>query len=57
MSFVVARLGARRHYTVPRILQSAGLLEHFYTDITVIKGWLRLVHMVPPGLWRELYAG
>lgn len=28
----VAMLGARRHYAVPRILQEAGLLRHFFTD-------------------------
>jgi glycosyltransferase involved in cell wall biosynthesis len=50
MTFIVAQLGARRHYAVPRILHSAGLLEHFYTDISAIKGWPRLAHLVPPQL-------
>jgi len=29
---VVAMLGARRHYAVPRLLQEAGHLERFFTD-------------------------
>jgi glycosyltransferase involved in cell wall biosynthesis len=32
--FVVAQIGARRGYAVPAILEKAGLLERFYTDIT-----------------------
>lgn len=34
MKFVVAQIGARRGYAVPAILENAGLLERFYTDIT-----------------------
>ena len=30
---VVAQLGARMHYAVPRILQEAGVLERLYTDL------------------------
>jgi hypothetical protein len=30
---VVAQLGARMHYAVPRTLQKAGLLERFFTDV------------------------
>ena len=30
--FVVAQLGARMHYAVPKILSSARMLAHFYTD-------------------------
>src|SRR5471032_1620007 len=47
MTFAVAQLGARRHYAVPGILQSAGLLEHFFTDISVIKGWPKLGGLIP----------
>ncbi len=47
MTFAVAQLGARLHYAVPRILHSAGLLEHFFTDISVIKGWPRLAGFIP----------
>jgi glycosyltransferase involved in cell wall biosynthesis len=50
MTFIVAQLGARRHYAVPRILHSAGLLEHFFTDISVIKGWPRFARFMPERL-------
>ena len=33
MRIAVAQLGARMHYAVPKILQRAGRLEHFYTDL------------------------
>lgn len=32
---IVAMLGARRHYAVPRLLHEAGLLSRFYTDIYI----------------------
>jgi len=47
MSIVVAQLGARMHYAVPRILDRAGLLEHFYTDICANKGWPRWLSLLP----------
>src|SRR5262249_35752622 len=34
MKFIVAQVGARRGYAVPSILEKAGMLERFYTDIT-----------------------
>jgi len=34
MKFIVAQTGARRGYAVPAILEKAGMLERFYTDIT-----------------------
>ena len=34
MKFIVAQVGARRGYAVPAILERAGILERFYTDIT-----------------------
>ena len=34
MKFIVAQIGARRSYTIPAILEDAGILERFYTDIT-----------------------
>jgi glycosyltransferase involved in cell wall biosynthesis len=34
MRFIVAQTGARRGYVVPSILENAGMLERFYTDIT-----------------------
>jgi len=33
VKFIVAQVGARRSYAVPAILQEAGMLERFYTDI------------------------
>ncbi len=41
--FVVAQLGARMHYAVPRILHSAGMLERLYTDIVAPDGWISAV--------------
>jgi len=35
MKILVAQLGARMHYAVPRILEAQGLLSHFYTDTLV----------------------
>lgn len=45
--FVVAQLGARMHYAVPRILAEAKVLEHFYTDICAVQGWPRWLRLVP----------
>ncbi len=47
---VVTQLGARMHYGVPRLFQAAGLLEHLYTDICAVKGWPRLLRLVPSGV-------
>ena len=49
--FLVAQLGARRHYAVPVILHEAGLLETFCTDFCANGGLLHLVRsVVPAGL-------
>ena len=50
MSVVVAQLGARMHYAVPRIFYGAGLLERLYTDISAVKGWPRLLQLLPTAL-------
>jgi len=43
VKFIVAQVGARRGYAVPTILEKAGMLERFYTDITGdIWSWQRL---------------
>jgi len=47
-TYIVAQLGARMHYAVPRILAKNGMLEHFYTDFSASQGWPRLLGMVPP---------
>jgi glycosyltransferase involved in cell wall biosynthesis len=42
MTFLVAQLGARMHYGVPRILEEAGALERLYTDFYIgNKHWLK----------------
>jgi glycosyltransferase involved in cell wall biosynthesis len=42
MRFIVAQLGARMHYGVPRILQEVGVLERLYTDLYIgNKRWLK----------------
>ena len=46
----VVMFGARRHYAVPRILNSGGILERFYTDITSVQGWPRLIATIPSSL-------
>lgn len=43
MRFIVAHTGARRGYAVPLILQRAGLLERFYTDVCANVGLGKLV--------------
>ena len=47
---VVAQMGARMHYAVPRICWQAGVLEHLYVDICATQGWPRLLRLVPTGL-------
>ena len=50
MSFLVAQLGARMHYAVPRMLHEQGMLEHFYTDICAVKGLPRALKWIPETL-------
>jgi hypothetical protein len=38
------------HYAIPRMLQEAGVLEHFYTDICAVKGFPRLLQAIPQPL-------
>ena len=45
---VVAQIGARRHYIVPRALAQHGLLRRFYTDICVKNGVLRILDELLP---------
>jgi glycosyltransferase involved in cell wall biosynthesis len=44
---VVSQLGARMHYAVPRILDAAGELEQFYTDICADQGWPSWLRCLP----------
>jgi glycosyltransferase involved in cell wall biosynthesis len=60
MSIVVAQLGARMHYAVPRLLHREHLLERLYTDICASKGWPRVLGAIPralrPARWQRLAA-
>jgi glycosyltransferase involved in cell wall biosynthesis len=47
MRIAVAQLGARMHYAVPRVLEKAGVLHRFYTDICASAGWPRLLRLAP----------
>lgn len=54
---LVAQIGARMHYAVPRIFEEAGILGALHTDICAVKGWPRLLSLVPasvrsPGMKR-----
>jgi glycosyltransferase involved in cell wall biosynthesis len=46
--FLVAQIGAKTHYAVPRVLEAEGMLGRFQTDICAVKGWPRLLRMIPP---------
>jgi glycosyltransferase involved in cell wall biosynthesis len=48
-NWIVAQLGARMHYAVPRILHAAGALETLYTDICAGR-WAEPLRRVPAGL-------
>lgn len=47
VKFIVAQIGARRGYAVPAILEKAGMLERFYTDITGDNGIASGAAMLP----------
>ncbi len=44
---LVAQLGARTHYAVPRILHQKGILQHLYTDICATQGWPKYLKLIP----------
>src|SRR5438477_374648 len=44
---LVAQIGARMHYAVPRMLHAAGMLEELVTDACASKGWPRLLNHLP----------
>jgi glycosyltransferase involved in cell wall biosynthesis len=50
MKIAVAQIGARMHYAIPKILESAGMLEHLFTDVCASKGWPKLLYAVPKHL-------
>lgn len=51
MKYLVAQLGARRHYAIPSMLHEAGMLETLYTDICAVKGWPLILNALPKA-WR-----
>jgi glycosyltransferase involved in cell wall biosynthesis len=59
-SVLVAQLGARMHYAVPRILHEAGALDRFFTDICATGPWARSLEVLPsaivPAALRRLAA-
>lgn len=58
--YVVAQLGARMHYAVPRILFAASRLEKLYSDICVPSGMGRWASLIPrplqPASFRRLVS-
>ena len=53
---LVAQLGARRHYAIPRILYQGGVLENFYTDICAVKGLPKYLRLIPNRLQTKSIA-
>lgn len=49
---LVAQIGARMHYAVPRIFHDAGALGALHTDICAVKGWPSLCNRVIPNALR-----
>lgn len=54
---LVAQIGARMHYAVPRIFEEAGILGALHTDICAVRGWPRILRYIPrtlrsPGMKR-----
>jgi len=47
---MVAQLGARHHYAIPRILHQADRLEHLYTDLCAVKGLPQILQLIPQKL-------
>ena len=43
-------MGARMYWAVPRTLNAAGRLENYYTDFSALKGWPRLLGLLPDAL-------
>jgi glycosyltransferase involved in cell wall biosynthesis len=46
--WVVSQIGARRHYAIPAILERAGLLERFYTDLCAEAPLVRALEFALP---------
>lgn len=57
MKFIVTQIGARRGYAVPAILERAGMLECFYTDLCANVGlgwWLSQFRLLGSDSFRRL---
>lgn len=58
--FMVAQLGARMHYAVPRILHGTNRLSRLVTDVCASRGWIRALRYWPerwrPGGLRRLLS-
>ena len=50
MKYIVSQYGARAHYAVPRILHKHQALERMFTDICAVKGWPRLLKLIPKSM-------
>lgn len=46
--WIVAQIGARRHYAVPTVLQRAGMLERLYTDLCATQPVLKALGATVP---------
>ena len=44
---MVAQIGARHHYAIPRMLEKSGHLQSFHTDANAVKGLGKWLTMVP----------
>jgi glycosyltransferase involved in cell wall biosynthesis len=45
--YLAVQIGARRAYAVPSILEDAGMLEAFYTDLVGNAGWGNIASLLP----------
>ena len=48
---MVAQIGARHHYAIPRMLEKSGHLQSFHTDANAVKGlgkWLTRLPVFGP---------
>src|SRR6476469_5828624 len=53
MKIIVAQIGARHHYAIPRMLQQQSCLEALYTDSCANRGIGRLLSVIIPPVLRR----
>jgi glycosyltransferase involved in cell wall biosynthesis len=51
--YIAVQIGARRAYAVPSILEDAGMLEAFYTDLCGSVGWGHIISHLAPSFLRR----